>query len=161
MSDERKIDWPPERSLEDFRQGDFIISPRRTIDIADIKLFAGLTGDFYPLHVDDTFCQDTPFGERIAHGPLTFGIATGLVFQSGYYGMMIQAMLECRELRALRPVRPGDTIHVKATVRDISEWKKPGLGKFTVEYLVFNQNDEEVMIYTMVMLARKRNKGED
>lgn len=149
--------WPIERALEDFKPGDFVLSPGRTIEASDISAFAGLTGDFYPLHMDEEFGKSTPFGGRIAHGPLTFGIATGLVFLSGYYGMAIKAMLECRELRALKAVRPGDTIHVKATIIDVGDWKTPKLGTLTVNYSVINQRDEEVMNYTIVMLAAKRN----
>lgn len=160
MSSEQAPKWPIERALEDFQPGDFIISPGRTIDASDISTFAGLTGDFYPLHVDDQFAKSAKFEGRIAHGPLTFGIATGLVFLSGYYGMAIKAMLECRELKALKAVYPGDTIRVRATIKDIGEWKSPELGTLTVEYLVLNQRDEKVMIYTIVMLAKKRNSGE-
>lgn len=162
MKNDAKPAWPIQRSLDDFAPGDFVISPARTIDASDISTFAGLTGDFYPLHVDDEFAKSTKFGGRIAHGPLTFGIATGLVFLSGYYGMAIKAMLECRELRALRPVRPGDTIRVKATILDVGPWaKSPDLGTLTVNYSVLNQKDEEVMVYTMVMLASKRASAEN
>jgi len=148
--------WPIDRTLEDFKPGDFVISPGRTIEASDISTFAGLTGDFYPLHVDDEYAKSTQFGGRIAHGPLTFGIATGLVFLSGYYGMAIKAMLECRQLRALKAVYPGDTIRVKATIVEVGDWKSPKLGTLTVDYLVLNQRDEEVMTYTIVMLATKR-----
>lgn len=161
MATNAKPAWPIERSLEDFNPGDFVISPGRTIETSDISAFAGLTGDFYPLHVDHEFAKATPFEGRIAHAPLTFGIATGLVFLSGYYGMAIKAMLECRQLRALKPVRPGDTIRVKATVAEVGEWKSPKLGTLTVDYSVLNQDDDEVMTYTITMLATKRTAGEN
>lgn len=157
MTDDSGPAWPAQRALEDFKPGDFIISPGRTIEAADISAFAGLTGDFYPLHVDEQYAKATKFGGRIAHAPFTFSVATGLVFLSGYYGMAIKAMLECRQLRALKPVRPGDTIRVKAIVVGIGEWKSPKLGTLTVDYSVLNQQDEEVMNYTIVMLAAKRN----
>jgi 3-hydroxybutyryl-CoA dehydratase len=161
MANDARPTWPIQRALEDFAPGDFVISPARTIEASDISTFAGLTGDFYPLHVDEEFAKSTQFGCRIAHGPLTFGIATGLVFLSGYYGMAIKAMLECRQLRALKPVRPGDTIRVKATITDVGEWKKSAsLGTLTVNYSVLNHRDEEVMTYTIVMLASKRTATE-
>jgi len=160
MAEDASPAWPVERALEDFKPGDFVISPGRTIEAADISAFAGLTGDFYPLHVDEEFAKSRQFNGRIAHGPLTFGIATGLVFLSGYYGMAIKAMLECRQLRALKAVYPGDTIRVKATIAEIGEWKSPKLGTLTVDYSVFNQREEEVMTYTIVMLASKRNATE-
>lgn len=160
MAEEAGPAWPIERALEDFAPGDFIISPGRTIEASDISAFAGLTGDFYPLHVDEEFAKSTQFEGRIAHGPLTFGIATGLVFLSGYYGRAIKAMLECRQLRALKAVYPGDTIRVRATILEVGAWKSPKLGTLTVDYTVLNQRDEEVMNYIMVMLAAKRNVTE-
>src|SRR5437773_1544939 len=72
------------KTFEDFTVGETLVSPGRTIEAADINLFAGLTGDFYPLHVDEVVAQGTRFGGRIAHGPLTFAIAVGLV-PSGRY----------------------------------------------------------------------------
>ena len=67
------------KTLEDFVPGETVISPGRTVEAADINLFAGLTGDFYPLHVDEEKAAQTRFGGRIAHGPLTFSVAVGLV----------------------------------------------------------------------------------
>ena len=145
-----------ERRFEDFEIGDVIVTGGRTVDIADIHAFAGLTGDYYPLHVNEDWAKDTAFGTRIAHGPLTFSIASGLIYLSGYLGTAIYAMLACREMRALKPVFPGDTIHVRGTVVGLDEWKKPHLGVISIEYSVRNQKDEEVMNYTMVMLSKKR-----
>lgn len=161
MTKDTRPKWPIERALEDFEAGDFVISGGRTIEASDISAFAGLTGDFYPLHVDEEYAKSTPFGGRLAHGPLTFSIAIGLISMMGYYGMAIKAMLECKQLRALRPVRPGDTIRVKATVMDVGEWKQPSLGTLTMRYSVLNQKDEEVMEFTIVMLAKRRSAGRE
>ena len=70
---------PPDRTFEDFALGDVIETRGRTLDAADFTAFAGLTGDHYPLHIDEEFCKGTRFGARIAHGPLTQSIAIGLV----------------------------------------------------------------------------------
>ncbi len=54
-------------------------TPRRTITEADITAFAGVSGDFNPLLTDELFaCEHTPFGRRIAHGPLLISISYGL-----------------------------------------------------------------------------------
>jgi len=149
--------WPPpERAFEDFSVGDVIITAGRTVDTADINQFAGLTGDHYPLHVDETYAETTRFGTRIAHGPLTFSIAVGLVGLSGWYGTCIEALLECRSMRATAPVRSGDTVRVRATVIEIEDHRSPRHGVLHVDYEVLNQKDESVMNFRWIMLARRR-----
>ena len=46
-----------------------------------MRTFTGLPGDYNPLHTDEEYCKQTPFGTRIAHGPLTYLFAAGLLFQ--------------------------------------------------------------------------------
>ena len=149
------------KTFEDFVPGETIVSPGRTIEAADINLFAGLTGDFYPLHVDEVAASATRFGGRIAHGPLTFVIAVGLVGLSGFLGDAIVALLEVRSIKALKPVRPGDTVRVHATVARCEPGSKPQYGTLELEYSVRNQDDAEVMTVTMVMLARRRQQGDN
>ena len=59
------------RYWEDFTRGEVLVTGRRTVDGGDVSRFAGLTGDFNPLHVDAEFAKTTPFGERVGHGILT------------------------------------------------------------------------------------------
>jgi acyl dehydratase len=148
------------KTFEDFVPGETIVSPGRTIEAADINLFAGLTGDFYPLHVDEVAASATRFGGRIAHGPLTFVIAVGLVGLSGFLGDAIVALLEVRSIKALKPVRPGDTVRVQVTVDRCEPGSKPQYGTLELDYSVRNQNGAEVMTCTMVMLARRREQGD-
>jgi 3-hydroxybutyryl-CoA dehydratase len=51
-------------------------SVRKTIGETDVYLFAGITGDFAPIHVDEEFCRDTRYGRRIAHGALLVGFVS-------------------------------------------------------------------------------------
>jgi 3-hydroxybutyryl-CoA dehydratase len=149
-----------DRAFEDFAVGDTVITDGRTIEMSDILQFAGLTGDHYPLHVDEEYASNTQFGGRIAHGPLTFAIAVGLMGLSGFYGTAIEALIECRSLRAKRPVRPGDTIRVHAEVAEVGDAKKPEHGTLHVEYSVRNQNGDEVMCFRWIMVARRRQPQE-
>ena len=64
----RHFQDPAAKIFDDFRLGDVMVRRGRTIDIGDISNFAGLTGDCYPLHIDEERAR----GTRIAHGPLTF-----------------------------------------------------------------------------------------
>jgi len=108
----------PPLTFDDFEVGMKLISGRITVTDAHIVLFAGLSGDFNPLHVDDEFAKKTIFGSRIAHGLLTLSLL------SGHMGMLVAgtaiAFLELHA-RFQRPVRVGDTIYGEATVVD----KKP------------------------------------
>lgn len=147
----------PSKHLEDFQLGERIQTRGRTVDVVDLTLFAGLTGDMYPLHTNEEYAKGTMFGTRIAHGPLTFSIAIGQVAQHGWYADAIVALLECRSLKALAPVKPGDTISVRATVRDIV-LAKPKYGELHIEYDVINQREESVMKFDWIMLAHRKSQ---
>lgn len=142
--------------FEDFAVGDAVISPGRTVDVSDISAFAGLTGDHYPLHVNEEYGKSTRFGGRIAHGPLTFSLAVGQIALSGFLGDAIVAFAECQEMRALAPVYPGDTIRVRAEVAAAETGSKPKYGTLRLDYTVINQKDEDVMRFRMVLLAHRR-----
>jgi 3-hydroxybutyryl-CoA dehydratase len=148
---------PQDKSFEDFAQGDVVITRGRTVDVGDLTMFAGLTGDHYPLHVDEEFGKQTRFETRIAHGPLTFAIAVGLVGMSGFYGNAIVALVEVQTLRALKPVKPGDTLRVHAEVVALAAGDNPKYGSIHVNYSVRNQREEEVMTFLQIMLARRRS----
>jgi 3-hydroxybutyryl-CoA dehydratase len=145
-----------DRAFEDFSVGQVVVTNGRTLEVSDILAFAGLTGDHYPLHTDEVFARGTRFGGRIAHGPLTFSIAVGLMALSGFYGNAIVALLGCQDLKALAPVRPGDTVRVRAEVVGVETGDNPKYGTLSVDYHVLNQDDVEVMSFHWVMLARRR-----
>jgi len=146
---------PHEKWFEDFELGDCMVTRGRTVDIGDITSFAGLTGDHYQLHTDAAFMEKGRFGQRIAHGPLTFSLPVGLVGVSGFYGDAIVALVEITALKATKPVFAGDTINVAAEVkaRDASGTK---YGTIAVSYTVNNQNGEEVMTFLQTKLAKRR-----
>jgi 3-hydroxybutyryl-CoA dehydratase len=151
----REFRDPPERTLEDFRAGDVIVTRGRTIEPSDFVAFAGLTGDYYPLHIDEEYGRDTRFGARIAHGPLTFAIAIGLMGLNGYYGNAVVALLEVQSIKALKPVVGGDTITVRAEVTAAEPAENPRYGTLSVSYSVRNQRDEGVMTFRQTMLVRR------
>lgn len=127
--------------FDEFEVGQSWLSPRRTITEADIVMFAGLTGDFNPVHTDEEFAKRTPFGTRILHGPAVFAIATGLEFRLGLKeGTAIAFLGMTWDLKA--PVKIGDTIHVFQRVDSVRPTKNPtrGIVNFWVE--VRNQRDE-------------------
>jgi len=103
--------------FDDLVTGTRIESPRRTVTEADIVAFAGLSGDYNPLHTDQTHASRTPFRGRIAHGLLIQSIGSGLVNQTGAFQGTIAALAEMT-IRYKAPVRAGDTIGVVLTVRE-------------------------------------------
>ena len=64
--------------FDEYKVGDTQETRARTMTEADIVNFAGLSGDFYPLHMDAEYAKKTIFGKRIAHGFLVLSIASGL-----------------------------------------------------------------------------------
>lgn len=154
----REFRDPQDKTWDDFAEGDVLITRGRTVDQGDLTVFAGLTGDMYPLHTDEQFCETTRFKTRITHGPLTFAFAVGLVGASGFYGNAITALLEVQSIKAKAPVFPGDTIHVRAEVTHLEAGQNPKYGTIHVHYTVINQRDEEVMTHLQIMLARRKTE---
>ena len=66
----------------------------RTITEADVVNFAGISGDFNPLHMDDEFAKNNMFGKRVAHGALGLIVSTGLSNQMGIFEGTTIAFLE-------------------------------------------------------------------
>jgi 3-hydroxybutyryl-CoA dehydratase len=148
------------KTIEDFQVGETIETAGRTVEMSDILTFAGLTGDHYPLHVNEEYARHTQFGGRIAHGPLTFAFAVGQVALHGWYGDAIVALKECTSLRATAPVRPGDTLRVRATVVELADARRPEHGTLHVDYDVLNQQDASVMTFRWIMIAHRRTPVE-
>ena len=130
------------KSYLDFTPGITFRTPRRTITEAHVVGFAGITGDFYPLHVDEVYAQGTAFGRRIVHGPLVYSTAVGLMFESGVYvDDVIIAFLGVRELRHLAPCFIGDTVQVEATVVSARPTKDSARGVVAIQYNVIAVDD--------------------
>ena len=119
-------------------------SPARTLTEADIVQFAGLSGDYNPLHVNEEYCKTTIFGTRIAHGPLVYAIAAGLLFQLHLYDDTLIAFLGFEDLRFTKPVKAGDTIHARIKVLEKRESSRADRGLMKRKLEVLNQRGEVV-----------------
>ncbi len=141
---------------DDFSIGDRHTTPRITVTETHVVNWAGLTGDFYPLHMDRVYAEATQFGERLAHGPLIFGLAVGLVAQAGFGEDAAIAWLGVDDLRMLAPVKIGDTIHVVVEIKDQRTTSNPRKGVQTWRYTVVNQNGVTVMSFDYKMMFHMR-----
>lgn len=127
-----------------------------TVTEAHLLAWAGLTMDYFSLHVDKEFASKTTFGERLAHGPLIFALAVGLVYLSGFDPTAVIAWLGADKMRMTAPVKIGDTIRVVVEVLDVQKTKKPKKGVLSLRYHVKNQRDETVMIFDYNLLCHMR-----
>jgi 3-hydroxybutyryl-CoA dehydratase len=155
----RHFQDPEAKFFEDFALGDVIETRGRTLESADFHTFAGLVGNYYPLHIDAEFGGETRFGTRVGHGSLTLSLAIGLVAMSGYLGDAVVAQLEIQEVRATAPVRPGDTLRVVGTVTECEAAEGSRHGRLAIHYSTVNQDGDQVMSFEQKMLVR-RARGE-
>lgn len=146
--------------FDDFEVDQFWVSPRRTITEADIANFAGISGDFNPIHTDEEFARTTQFGGRIFHGPGVFAIATGLESRLGFKeGSAIAFVGMTWNMRNI--VRAGDTIRVEETVKAVkASASKPDRGIVTFAVQVRNQRDEVCQDGDWVVMFSRRAAAE-
>jgi 3-hydroxybutyryl-CoA dehydratase len=141
--------------FEDYTIDQVRTSRGRTITEADIVNFAGLSGDFVELHVNEEYARKGPFGRRIAHGALIFSISTGLMVQMTSDHEAIVAFRGVDQLRFVAPVFIGDTIHV--TKKTIDKQSKDGVrGLVTFETAVLNQDGIAVLTYIDRLMVKCR-----
>ncbi|HBY95407.1 MAG: MaoC/PaaZ C-terminal domain-containing protein [Ardenticatenaceae bacterium] len=145
----------PEKFWDDFHVGDRFSTMGITVTEAHVVTWAGLTMDFYPLHMDKEFAAGTVFGERIVHGPLTFAMAVGLVGLTGIAKDSVIAWLGVDNMKIPAPVKIGDTVQVRVEVTEKRETKKNDQGFTMMRYDVVNQNDQMVMAFDMKFLMHK------
>jgi 3-hydroxybutyryl-CoA dehydratase len=142
--------------FEDLEIGEKYTSSGRTITETDIVRFAGLSGDYNPLHTDKEFARKSMFGQRIAHGALTFSVMTGLWDQLGIIRETVVAFYGVDKMRFIQPVHIGDTIHTKIEVVKKKDRGKDGL--VHILNRVFNQENEEIMVcYATLLMKKKRS----
>jgi len=128
----------------DLSPEDRFISVGRTITQADIQTFAGLSGDYNPLHTDEEWVRaNTAFEGRIAHGLLTLAIGSG-IRTPGIDELQVLGYLEVQR-QMKRPVYPGDTIRVTQTVEQLTPSRsRPGAGIVRLRVDTHNQHGELV-----------------
>lgn len=133
--------------------GEKVTTKGRTIAEDDVDLFAGLVGDFTPIHVDAEFAASSPFGERIAHGPLAMATAIGMLTQTGILGTRVIGLVNLN-WDFCWPVKIGDTVRAHVQVKEVRPTSKPGRNVATFEFEVVNQHEHTVQRGRMLVVVR-------
>ncbi|MFC1997560.1 MaoC/PaaZ C-terminal domain-containing protein [Chloroflexota bacterium] len=142
--------------FEEFEIGQHFYSTGRTITESDIVSFAGLSGDYNQIHTDAQFAENTPYGQRIAHGLLVTSVASGLIAQSGLIEGTVLAFREISNWKFAKPTYIGDTVHVEVEVINTKMLRRLGGGAVEIAISVKNQNNEIVMkgLWTVLIINR-------
>ncbi|MDQ6721926.1 MAG: MaoC family dehydratase N-terminal domain-containing protein [Candidatus Dormibacteraeota bacterium] len=119
----------------------------KTVSESDVYLFAGITGDLDPNHVDEEFCRGTSLGHRVAHGALIVGYmsAASSRILEDFDRPMVSVGYD--RIRFLKPVYFGDTITVQYVINSVDAKRERIAAKVEVK----NQRDEVVCVADHIM----------
>lgn len=120
----------------------------KTVTEADIILYAGISGDFNPAHMDAESAKKGMFGQRIAHGMLSAGFISNVL---GNYLPGPGTIYMGQELRFVKPVFIGDTVTATVTVKEKIEEKN----RLKLDTVVTNQRGEAVITGTATVMPPK------
>ncbi|MFL5342482.1 MAG: MaoC/PaaZ C-terminal domain-containing protein [Gemmataceae bacterium] len=141
--------------FDDVEVGQEWESQGRTVTETDIVNFAGISGDFNPIHTDHEFCKTTPYRKPIAHGLLVFSIGSGL----GIYSPMVRtlAFLGVREWTFRGPVFVGDTLRIRGHILQKSLRGRSGRrGELVWRRTIINQDGKVVQEGVLITLVEAR-----
>jgi 3-hydroxybutyryl-CoA dehydratase len=121
----------------------------KTITEADVFAFAGVTGDFNPIHVNVEFAKKSMFGKRVAHGMLTASLVNQTLTNLGGLGTVHLS----QTVKFLAPVFVGDTVAVQSEVVS----KDPAKNRLTVKSVITNQEGKTVLEgEALIMMPREK-----
>jgi acyl dehydratase len=140
--------------FDDVKVGQEWLSQGRTVTEADIVNFAGLSGDYNPIHVDHEFAKNTLFRQPIAHGLLIWAISSGL--SVAYPLMRTLAFTAVNEWHFKEPVFIGDTIRIRTRVKDIEVRSRGRRAAIAWHREILNQNNKVVQEGVVVTLVEGR-----
>lgn len=139
---------------EDLNVGDEDQSTGRTVTETDVVSFAGLSGDFNNMHIDEEFAKKTVFGTRVAHGLCVLSIASGLWFTMPRLATI--AFMGLEDWRFSDAVKFGDTIRITRKLVEKREHKRPNMGFLIFEVNVHNQENKIVQKGKWVILVQRK-----
>jgi 3-hydroxybutyryl-CoA dehydratase len=128
----------------------------RTVTEADIVNFAGLSGDFNPIHVDHEFARSTPFRRPVAHGLLVWSMGSGLGLNAP--PMRTLAIINIREWIFDGPVFIGDTIRVRNKILEKEVRARGRRGVITWGREIYKQDGKIVQHGVTLTLVEGRGQ---
>jgi acyl dehydratase len=151
-------EWSRRLFFDDVPIGQVFTTSGRTITEADVVAFAGISGDYNSLHVDDEFARTTPFGGRIAHGLLILSIASGLTTKLPVFTALQASLLGLASVSCTwpSPTRLGDTITVDLTFESGQLTRSGTKGLVVERRIARNQNGDTVLDSTWNLLVARR-----
>jgi acyl dehydratase len=144
--------------FEDLEEGQTFQSAGRTITETDFHLHSMFTGDWTELHTNTEYSEEGPFGARIAQGPMTFIVATGLFQRTGIVERTVVAFLGMNYMDVPNPVYIGDTVSAEyecAETRILES--RDDAGYVEIDTLMTNQDGESVFEGDMKFLFKRRD----
>jgi len=142
--------------FEDFEEGKEFESVGRTVTEADFVMHSALSGDWTELHTNREYAEDQQFGERIAHGPMTFVQATGFVYRMGVVERTAVAFLGMNYMDLPNPVHIGDTLSLEMVVETQKELSRDDAGLVVLDTVMENQEGTVVFEGDMKFLIKTR-----
>jgi acyl dehydratase len=127
-------------------------SPGRTITEADVVNFAGISGDFNPIHMDHEFAKTTPFHKPMAHGLLVFAVGSGLSLHAPPVRTI--ALMEVQHWLFKGPVFIGDTIHILTRALAKESRSRGRRGVITWDRRIVNQEGKVVQQGTTITMVQ-------
>jgi acyl dehydratase len=143
---------------EDFEEGEEFISVGRTVTESDFVMHSALSGDWTELHTNKEYAADQDFGERIAHGPMTFVQATGFVYRTGIVERTAYAFLGMNYMDLPNPVNIGDTLQLEMEVSNKKEVGREDVGMVVLDTEMENQEGTTVFEGDMKFLIKKKDE---
>ena len=145
-----------DRYYDDFADGERIVTPGVTLTESQIIDFA-LRYDPQPFHIDVEAAKASNYGGLIASGFQTLAIGFRMALETGAFRACGMGSPGFDELRWLKPVRPGDTLHSELEVVEKTPSRsKPDRGMLRIKYRIVNQRGEDVITFTSMHLVRRK-----
>jgi acyl dehydratase len=140
---------------EDLIVGDTFETHGRTLSESDLYRYAGLGGNYHPVHVDAEYENIDGFEERLVHGNLVLVILEGLRIQKGLFKHSVVASYGYNLVRFLSPTYIDDTVYGEFTV-EAKEPRDEESGIVTLTEKAINQHDEAALVAKSRIVIKRR-----